>query len=341
MKLGLVGFAGSGKSTVFNALTGLAAETGAGAARGKTNLGVVKVPDPRVDALSKLYTTRKKTYAEVTFSDVAAGATGSARSLDRKVLEGMREVDAFVQVVRAFESETSAEPAAPAREIKDLETELILADLELTERRLERIKKDKVPPREEAALHAMKAHLDHEQPLRTLALSDEDWALFTSYRHLSRKPMMLVLNVDEGAIAAPPPPELGVHAVLSARVEQDIAQMAPEEQREFVAALGLAEPARDRFLRAAFALLDLIGMLTAGEDECRAWPIRRGINAQKAAGKIHSDIERGFIKAEVIWWEDLIALGSEAACRAAGKLHMQGKEYVIRDGDVCNFRFNV
>jgi hypothetical protein len=162
MKLGLVGLAGSGKSTVFNALTGLSAETGAGAHRGKTNLGVVKVPDPRVDALSRLYTTRKTTYAEVTFADVAAGATGAARSLDRKVLDGMREVDAFVQVVRAFTSDLSPEPPAPAREIRDLDTELILADLELTERRLERIKREKVSLLEEQALRAIKAHLDRE-----------------------------------------------------------------------------------------------------------------------------------------------------------------------------------
>jgi GTP-binding protein YchF len=339
MKVGLVGFAGAGKSTVFNALTGLHAETGASAHRGKTNLGVVKVPDARVDALSKLFTTRKTTYAEVQFSDVAGG--GSARGFDRAALDAMREVDALCQVVRAFESDMAAEPAAPAREIQDLAAETILADLELVEKRLERAKKDKLTPREESALHTVKAHLEAEKPLRTLDLHDDDWAHFTSLRFLSRKPLLVVLNVDEDKVTAPPPVELGGGVMLSAKVEQDIAQMSPDEQREFIAALGLAEPARDRFLRGAYALLDLISMLTAGEDECRAWPIRRGTTAQRAAGKIHSDIERGFIKAEVIWWEDLIQLGSEAACRHVGKLHMHGKEYVLRDGDVVNFRFNV
>ena len=158
-----------------------------------------------------------------------------------------------------------------------------------------------------------------------------------------------MLNVDEAAVATPSPADIVAHAkaagvglvVLSAKVEQDIAQMSPDDQREFIAALGLSEPARDRFLHAAFALLDLISMLTAGEDECRAWPIKRGTIAHRAAGKIHSDIERGFIKAEVIWWEDLVALGSEAACRAAAKLHVEGKDYVMRDGDTVHFRFNV
>ena len=350
MKIGLVGFPGSGKTTVFNALTGLSADTGAGAARGKTNLGVVKVPDPRVDALSKLYTTRKKTYAEVTFSDVAAGATGSARSLDRKVLDGMREVDALCQVVRAVEIDSAPEPAAPMREVRDLDAEMILADLDLVERRLERIKKEKAKPQEEQALVVIKAHLDAEKPLRSLTTLDEAaWAQFSGFRFLTLKPLLLVLNVDESAVAAPPPVEIVAHAraaglglvQLSAKVEQDIAQMSPDEQREFISALGLTEPARDRFLHAAFALLDLISMLTAGEDECRAWPIKRGTIAHRAAGKIHSDIERGFIKAEVIWWEDLIALGSEAACRSAGKQALQGKEYVMRDGDVVNFKFAV
>jgi ribosome-binding ATPase len=348
MKIGLVGFPGSGKTTVFNALTGRTTNTGPASGRGRTNLGVVKVPDPRVDALARLFQPKKKTYAEVTFSDVGGG--GSARGLDRKALDGMREVDALCQVVRAFDSDSAPEPAAPMREIRDLEAEMILADLDLVERRLERIKKEKAKGNEEAALTTIKAHLDAEKPLRSLTgVGDEVWAQFSGFRFLTLKPLLLVLNVDESAVAALPPAEIADHAaaaglglvVLSAKVEQDIAQMSPDDQREFVAALGLTEPARDRFLRAAFALLDLISMLTAGEDECRAWPIKRGLVAQRAAGKIHSDIERGFIKAEVIWWEDLIGLGSEAACRSAGKLAMQGKEYVVRDGDVVNFRFNV
>jgi ribosome-binding ATPase YchF (GTP1/OBG family) len=226
---------------------------------------------------------------------------------------------------------------------------MVLADLELVEKRLERLKKEKGNPREAAALATLKTQLDAEKPLRELSLSEEEWALFSGYRFLTLKPLLLVLNVDEGAVSAAPPAAIAEHAaarglglvVLSAKVEQDIAQMPAEDQREFVAALGLSEPARDRFVRAAFALLDLISFLTAGPDECRAWPIKRGTNAQRAAGKIHSDIERGFIRAEVIRIEDLLALKSEAKCREAGKLRLEGKEYVMHDGDVVNFRFNV
>jgi GTP-binding protein YchF len=341
MKIGLVGFPGSGKTTVFNALTGLHAETGVGAARGKTNLGVVKVPDPRVDQLTDLFSPKKKTYAEITFSDVAAqaGGGGSARGLDRAVLNAMREVDALCQVVRAFEDPAQPEAPAPLREVADLEAEMILADLELIEKRLERLKKEKGKPREEAALARLKQQLDAEKSIRELTLSDEEATLFSGFRFLTQKPLLLVLNVDEAKLGEEPP-RVGM-VVLSAKVEQDIAQMTPEEQKEFVAALGLAEPAKNRFIRSAFALLDLISFLTAGPDECRAWPIRRGTHAQRAAGKVHSDIERGFIRAEVIRVEDLLALGSEAKCREAGKLRLEGKEYLVQDGDVINFRFNV
>jgi hypothetical protein len=226
---------------------------------------------------------------------------------------------------------------------------MVLADLELVEKRLERLKKEKGKPTEEAALAKVKEHLEAERPLRELELPDADWALFSGFRFLSQKPLMIVLNVDEADVAKPPPEDVAKFAkdkglglvVLSAKVEQDIAQMSPDDQKEFVSALGLTEPARDRFVRAAFALLNLISFLTAGPDECRAWPIRRGLNAQRAAGKIHSDIERGFIRAEVIRLEDLLALKSEAKCREAGKLRLEGKDYVVQDGDVINFRFNV
>lgn len=349
MKIGFIGLPHSGKTTVFNALTGLDAGSGSSSGRGKTNLGVVKVPDARVDALAELYQPKKTTYAEVTFSDIAGGDSFGGRDLDRALLPPLREADALCLVARAFESELTVEEPNPMREIHDVEAEMLLADLELIERRLDRLKKEKGKGREEGLLVQMKEHLDKEAPLRSLDLGEEAWALFSGYRFLTLKPLLLVLNVNESQVAAPPPAEIADYAeeaglglvVLSAKVEQDIAQIDPEEQQEFVASLGLSEPASGRFLRAAFALLDLISMLTSGEDECRAWPIRRGTVAQKAAGKIHSDIERGFIKAEVIWWEDLITLGSEAACRSAGKMAIHGKEYVVRDGDVINFRFNV
>ncbi|MBN2574367.1 MAG: redox-regulated ATPase YchF [Deltaproteobacteria bacterium] len=349
MKIGLVGFPGSGKTTVFNALTGLAAETGYGAARGKTNLGVVKVPDVRVDALAKIFKPKKNVYAEITFCDVALATTpGQSRGLDDQILRAMREVDALCHVVRGFAS-SAGETARPLREAHDFEAEMNLSDLILVENRLERLKKEKAKPAEKELLGKLKAHLDAGQPLRSLDLGATDLVAIAGYRFLTLKPLMLILDVAEADAAAPPPADLAEHArtnglglvVLAGAVEMDIAQMAPEDQKEFVASLGLDEPAAGRFIRAAYALCDLISFLTVGEDECRAWPLRKGSSAHKAAGKIHSDIERGFIRAEVMRWEDLVRLGSEAKCREAGRLRLEGKDYVVADGDVINFRFNV
>jgi GTP-binding protein YchF len=349
MKIGLVGFPGTGKTTVFNALTGLSAETGYGAARGKTNLGVVKVPDARVDALAKVFNPKKTVYAEITFCDVAVAPTpGQGKGLDEQILRAMREVDALCHVVRGFPN-AAGEPPQPLQEAHDFEAEMNLSDLILIETRLERIKKEKAKPAEKELLEKLKAHLDAGKPLRSLDLNATDLGAIAGYRFLTLKPLMLILNVPETEASKPAPSDLSDYAhgsglglvVLAGTVEMDIAQMAPEEQKEFVASLGLDEPAAGRFIRAAYALCELISFLTAGEDECRAWPLRKGSNAHRAAGKIHSDIERGFIRAEVIRWEDLVKLGSEAKCREVGKLRLEGKEYPVADGDVINFRFNV
>ncbi|MEN8185360.1 MAG: DUF933 domain-containing protein, partial [Myxococcota bacterium] len=326
------------------ALTGLSVETGYGARPDKANVGVVKVPDPRVDALAKLFEPKKTTYAEVVFRDVAGGQKG----LDRKALLGMREVDALCQVVRAFPDPTG-EPGDPLGEIRDLETETLLADLEIAEQRVARLAKDRSDPRELELLQRIQSGLEDEKPLRAQGLDEEDRKRISGYSFLTLKPLLLVLNVPEEDAGKPAPGEIEQAArdrglglvVLSAAVEMDIAQMPEAEQPEFLESLGLLEPARGRFIRAAFELLDLISMLTSGPDECRAWPVPRGTRAPRAAGKIHSDIERGFIRAEVIRLEDLIELGSESKCREAGKMGVEGKDYVIQDGDVVNFRFNV
>jgi hypothetical protein len=350
MQVGLVGFPGSGKTTVFNALTGLSAETGFGAARGRTNLGTVKVPDERVLALAELYHPKKTTLAEITFCDVAAAAAGSSgQSLDEQTLRAMREVDALCQVVRGFRG-TAGEPPDPLAEAKGLEDEMNLADLILIEKRLERLQKERSKTFEPELLATLKSALEAGTPLRRIeGVSPEAWTTLAGFRFLTQKPLLLVLNAPEEEAASPAPEPLAQYAreqglglvVLAGLVEMDIAQMAPEDQKEFVASLGLAEPASQRFIREAYALLDLISFLTAGEDECRAWPIRRGLTAPRAAGKIHSDIERGFIRAETIHWKDLVALRSEAKCREAGKLRSEGKDYVVHDGDVINFRFNI
>jgi GTP-binding protein YchF len=342
LKVGLVGFPGSGKSTVFGALTGLAVRTGYGA--GKSNVGVVKVPDPRVDALSALFNPKKTTYAEITFTDLGGG---HASGIDRSALNAMRDVDALCQVLRGF-TDAAGEAPDPVREIADLQTETLLADLEIVENRVARLEKDRSDPGGLELLKRIRSALEDEQPLRTLDFSPEERKRLSGYAFLTLKPLLLVLNVSEDALGASPDDvdaaarerDLG-WVVLSAPVEMDIAQMPAEEQREFAESLGLPEPASSRFIRAAYAITDLISMLTSGPDECRAWPIPRGTPAPRAAGKIHSDIERGFIRAEVIHWRDLVELGSEARCREAGKLRVEGRDYIIQDGDVVNFRFNV
>jgi GTP-binding protein YchF len=344
MKIGLVGYPGSGKSSVFSALTGQAVETGYGSA-GRAHLGVVKVPDHRVDALAGLFKPRKTTYAEITFSDVGGG---HGEGIDRAALNGMREMDALCQVLRAFPDAAGAAPD-PLRELAGLETETILADLELVEKRLARLVKERGDAREIELMKRLDAALGAETALRNVDFSEAERRMMSGYRFLSLKPLLLVLNVPESMAAAPAPAPLAEAASrrklglvgLSAQVEMDIAQMPDEEQKEFLSSLGLEEPAVNRFIHAAFQLIDLISMLTAGPDECRAWPIPRGTAAPRAAGKIHSDIERGFIRAEVVRWDDLVALGSEAKCRDVGKLRVEGKDYIVQDGDVVNFRFNV
>lgn len=353
MKVGLVGFAGSGKTTVFNTLTGLSAEVGSYGAREKANVGVIKVPDSRVDRLSELFKPKKQTYAEISFVDVAGPQaednSRAASGLDAKLVQHMREVDALVHIVRAFENQMLPQKPEPARDVRAFDDELMLTDLVQIESRLARLKKEKDSARESELMERLKAALEGEHPLRDVELSHEELGTIAGFRFLSLKPLLLLLNESEEAVARGVPDELRDLArskqldviAMSGKVEMEIAQLEPQEQREFLQDLGIVEPARDRFIRAAYALLDLISFLTAGEDECRAWSIKRGTNAHKAAGAIHSDIERGFIKAEVIRFEDLAELGSEARCREHGKLRLEGKDYLVQDGDVIHFRFNV
>ncbi|HXG93644.1 MAG TPA: redox-regulated ATPase YchF [Blastocatellia bacterium] len=352
MKVGLVGFAGSGKTTIFNTLTGLAAEVGGYGAKEKANIGVIKVPDARVDKLAELFNPKKKTFAEISFVDVAGPQAETERAetgLDPKLVQHMRDVDALVHVVRAFDNPMLLQEADPARDIRAFDDELVLTDLVQVENRINRLKKEKDSARESELMQRLKDALESETPLRNLALAPEELTMMAGFRFLSLKPLLLLLNVGEDRAASEPPAEIAELAssrnvpliAMAGKVEMEIAQLAPDEQRDFLADLGITEPARDRFIRAAYGLLDLISFLTAGEDECRAWSIRRGTYAQKAAGAIHSDIERGFIRAEVIRFEDLISCGSEARCREQGKLRLEGKDYIVQDGDVIHFRFNV
>ena len=349
MKVGLVGFPGAGKTTVFNALTGLAAETGPAGARGRSNLGVVKVPDPRVDALSALYKPKKTVYAEVRFNDLPGGAAGG-RALDAEALTAMRDVDALAQVVRGFEDPATGAAPRAAGELADFEAETILADAEVVERRLARLRKGERGFAGEAELLGrIGAHLEEGAALRSLDFPGGEWARFTGFAFLSRKPAMAVLNVAETRAAEPLPGDVlafcearGMRALaLSAPLEAEIARLPREERAAFAREMGLDEPAQDRFIREAYALLDLVSFFTVGPDEVRAWTIRRGTPAQQAGGRIHSDIERGFIRAEIVDHAELLRLGSEAKAKEQGKLRLEGKEYLVRDGDVAHFRFGV
>jgi ribosome-binding ATPase len=345
MKAGLVGFAQSGKTTLFHALTGLHR---GGGGRGHVNLGAIKVPDPRIDALSALFKPRKTTFAEMQFVDVPGGA-GKGKGLDADSLRALAEVDAFCLAVRGFPSLDGTAPD-PARELADFDAELVLHDLAIVERRLERLRKEHGKGTGEFhELERIHGQLDLGLPLRTMKWSEAEEKELAHFGFLSRRPLLVVVNAAEEAAAAPPAADVlaaarerGATALsLCARVEAEIADLDPAEQPEFLASLGLAEPARARFIRAAYELLDLVSFFTVGEDEVRAWPIHRGDRAPRAAGRIHSDLERGFIRAEVVHHDDFLALGSESRARQEGKLRLEGKEYVVRDGDILNIRFSV
>ena len=346
MKIGLVGFAGSGKTTVFNTLTGLNVPTGFG---GTVHLGTVKVPDQRIDRLSAMFKPKKTTYAEIVFSDIPGEHGAEQKGLSRKALEPIRAQDVLCLVLRAFPNPALEAKPDPAAELEAFHVECVLADLEMVERKLDRAKKDKSDPLLVAAFELMKRTLEAELPIRSLPETALHREMLTGFAFLTDKPLLAVLNRSEDEAAQPMPEALtkrlaalsAAGLVLSASVEAEIAQLDPADQAAFLADLGLKESARARFVRTAYELLDLISFFTVGEDEVRAWPIRRGTHARAAAGKIHSDLERGFIRAEVMAYEDFIAHGSEHALKEAGKFKLEGKDYVVADGDIMSIRFNV
>jgi hypothetical protein len=346
MKIGLVGFAGSGKTTVFNTMTGLAVPVGFG---GELRVGTVRVPDARIDALSKMYSPKKTTYAEMVFCDVPGEHGAEHKGLSTKALQQIREQDALCLVVRDFSSAIVEGDANPPRDLDSFHTECVFADLDLIERRLVRARKDKPSPQEQAAFELMKKTLEDGRPLRSLAASELDRSALRSYAFLTDRPLLVAINRDESRAAEPIPAELesviqslgAAGLTLSASVEAEIAGLAAEEQVAFLQDLGLSESALTRFIRTAYGLLDLISFFTVGPDEVRAWPIRRGTMARQAAGKIHSDLERGFIRAEITPYALFMELGSEHAVKTAGRLQIEGKEYVVNDGDIMHIRFAV
>ena len=344
MKVGLIGHRGAGKTTVFNMLTGLQAQVGGYGGKEEIHLGVIKVPDARVDKLSQVFKPKKTTYAEIRFTDFPASQNDDELKGNSNLVTQMREVDAMALVLRDFEPD-----ADPLRQLNDLLTEMILADLTVVENRRARLKKEKARPQEEALLERCATTLENEESLRNLEFSVDDENLLSGFGFLSRKPVLVLFNQpDDKAgqpLSAAYQDELkrrGLDGLaLAGKVEMEVAQLDESDRAAFLKEIGIQEPARERFIRASYRLLDLISFLTTGEDEVRAWTITQGTIARKAAGKIHSDIERGFIRAEVIAYDDFVVLGSEAKCKEAGKLRLEGKDYIVQDGDIIHFRFAV
>ena len=366
MKLGIVGLPNVGKSTLFNSLTKAGAESANYPfCTIDPNIGIVQVPDERVDELGKLYNTKKCTHATIEFVDIAGLVKGASKGegLGNQFLANIREVDAIVHVVRCFEDTNVVHvdgSVDPARDIETINLELIFSDLEILQRRIDKVAKqarmDKVVAKEYEQLEEIKAHLEAGKMARTFPVSDDEdkVAWFNGYNLLTAKPTIYAANVSEDDLADDGASNQYVQAVrkqaaeegsevfvICAQIEQEIAELDDDEKSMFLEDLGLKQSGLDKLIAASYSLLGLMSFLTAGEDECRAWTIKKGTKAPQAAGKIHTDFERGFIKAEVVNYKDLLELGSLAAAREKGLVGMEGKDYVVKDGDVILFRFNV
>ncbi len=350
MKVALIGLAQSGKSMVFKSLGGV---HGGESFAYSTHVENVKVPDQRVERLVKICRPAKVVHADIDFVDIAGGAPeqkGAALSV--QVMNDIRTVDALIIVVRAFENPAVVHPLGaidPLRDARNIETELTLNDLMQVEKRLQRMEKERSSPLEKEALTHVKAHLDKELPLRLLETSPTEKTFMKGFNFLSMKPSLILLNTSESEIGERPHPEVEDFAAANgysimrycAEIEAEISELEADEQSEFLTDLGLESSGRERFIREMYRMLNLISFFTVGEKEVHAWSIPVGTNALNAAGEIHSDIERGFIRAEVINYESFIELGSMHAAKEAGRLRLEGKEYVVADGDIITFRFHV
>ena len=365
MKLGIVGLPNVGKSTLFNSLTKAGAESANYPfCTIDPNVGVVTVPDKRLDVLGEMYHTKKIIPAAIEFVDIAGLVKGASKGegLGNQFLANIREVDAIVHVVRCFENTNIVHVDGSIDPIRDIETinlELIFSDLEILERRIAKTVKlsrnDKAAAKELDLLNRVKAHLEDNKMAKSFVTDDEDeqeW--LASYNLLTAKPVIFAANVSEDDLADDGANNEGVKAVLEyaasedcevfvvcAEIEEEISQLDDDEKAMFLEELGLKESGLEKLIRASYHLLGLISYLTAGEPEVRAWTIKRGTKAPQAAGKIHTDFERGFIRAEVVSYDDLMACGTHAAAKEKGLVRLEGKEYVVQDGDIMLFRFNV
>jgi hypothetical protein len=358
LRAALIGFASSGKSTLFQLMTSARETARAAHGKGETTVGISKVPDARLDRLTAMYNPKKRVPATVEFTDLAMTGTATKALVD---VVAYKNADALVHVLHAFDDPAVPHPAGsidPARDAQAMEDELILADLGVAERRMERLEKDLKKSRtadlekERDLIAACANALEAGTPLRAMELAGDDVKRLRGFQFLTAKPLLIVVNVGESRAAdalATVAADMGLTpfltrtavaaAAVCAKIELEIAQLEPADAAAFLADLGLAESGLDRVIRASYDLLGYISFFTVGEDECRAWSIPRGTPAQLAAGEIHSDIARGFIRAEVVGYDPLVSRGSMAACRDRGEVRLEGKEYVVQDGDIINFRF--
>ena len=350
MKLGIIGLPQSGKTTIYNALTRNNTPTTASAGRIEVHTGVVDVPDKRIDLLSKMFNPKKTIYAKVTYADIA-GLDGSSKGISGTLLNTLSQMDAFVHVVRCFTDENVPHPSGsvnPATDLDSMLTELLLNDQIAVERKLEKLTDERkkggtdktLNERQTALFTRMNEALNNNIPLRKLEFSSDEEKELSSFGLLTRKPILSVLNLGEGQKA---PTLTADHPLveLPGKLEMEIAQLSGDDAELFMSEYGINEPALNRMISLSYELLNLQSFFTVGEDEVRAWTTRKNATAVESAGEIHSDIARGFIKAEVVAYEDLITLGSMAECKAKGKFRLEGKEYPVKDGDIVHIRSNV
>ncbi len=353
MKLGIIGLPQTGKTTLYNALTGHDQPTTASAGRMEVHTAVVDVPDPRVDVLSAMYKPKKTIYAKVTYADIA-GLEGSGQgNISGPLLNQIAQMDGLIHVVRCFEDESVAHAAGtvdPQRDIDAMMSELLLNDLIVVERKLERLAEEKqrggtdktVNARQTELFERLLAILSEDKPLRDEEFTEIELSDMSGFGLLTRKPMLILLNLGEGqAVPALKTDETVPVVDLMGKLEMEISQLSGEDAEMFMEEYGIEEPGLNKMIRLSYDLLSLQSFFTVGEDEVRAWTVKRGADAQEAAGTIHSDLAKGFIRAEVVSYEDLTELGGMTEARNKGKLRLEGKKYIVQDGEIVHIRFNL